>query len=422
MPSTRKTTLETARCRLADRWELSRIKTIVGDQSVDLLSYEQGILFLNNLNWHPRPIFQSYSAYTPLLLEHNAQFFRGHRAPAFVIIKPQAIDGRLPSAEDGEALEEILWHYEPVTCEKGFVLLRRRPAPERRPSRLFGPCTITLGNDVEITHSPGECQTLYLTTRLTWLGHLMNSVYQIPKPTIELQFAGGAKRQFSGVPAMMENGFLINPLLTDAVSLLGFFTTEDGERVTSFRINSLSRWYFHENAELTVRTYPKPTSARMQVADVRRIAYPMMKVPPNSIAQTNMVSGVSERVQYAVDRIGETDVLLVPSGSEMRYELTGPVQFEGRFGVLGGVSEARFVITWTSAHGESEELLDRHFTFGKDATDQTPQYFSVRVSDTTKGEVVCTVHYNEHVTGTGMGYWTDMNATTISGAGYGGRL
>lgn len=39
----------------------------------DLIAYRQEIVFANALPWRPRPVFQSYAAYTPDLLRDNAE-------------------------------------------------------------------------------------------------------------------------------------------------------------------------------------------------------------------------------------------------------------------------------------------------------------------------------------------------------------
>src|SRR5262249_55861946 len=77
--------LHQERARLAGAYALPRIKACVRDAPVDLISYEQGLVFLNQFHWRPRPVFQSYTAYTPYLLSANARFFQGPKAPAYLI-------------------------------------------------------------------------------------------------------------------------------------------------------------------------------------------------------------------------------------------------------------------------------------------------------------------------------------------------
>jgi len=45
--------------KLAETYSLPQIKARIGDASVDFISYEQGLVLLNRMNWRPRPVFQS---------------------------------------------------------------------------------------------------------------------------------------------------------------------------------------------------------------------------------------------------------------------------------------------------------------------------------------------------------------------------
>ena len=60
--------------RVEDR--LPKIAQKVGDGLIDVFNYRQGAALLNNLNYHPRPVIQSYSAYTRDLLRANLDFYR----------------------------------------------------------------------------------------------------------------------------------------------------------------------------------------------------------------------------------------------------------------------------------------------------------------------------------------------------------
>src|SRR5262249_34455668 len=107
---------------LARAYSLPRIKACVGAATVDMISYEQGLVFINQMNWRPRPVFQSYYACTPWLIAANAQFFQGPRAPEYLIFKFQTIDRRMPTLEDSGALVQVFHHYQPVLVEKGCLL------------------------------------------------------------------------------------------------------------------------------------------------------------------------------------------------------------------------------------------------------------------------------------------------------------
>ena len=49
----------------------NEIKNKVANKSVDIIPWELSLVKANNLNWNPRPIIQSYSAYTEFLDSKN---------------------------------------------------------------------------------------------------------------------------------------------------------------------------------------------------------------------------------------------------------------------------------------------------------------------------------------------------------------
>src|SRR5262249_42267936 len=108
---------------------LPRIAAALGDGRVDLLTLRERALLLNGFRWQPRPVFQGYCTYTPRLARLNADFCRSAAAPENVILDGEAIDGRLPTLDDGPALLEVLHAYRPVFHEHHYLLLRRRPGP-----------------------------------------------------------------------------------------------------------------------------------------------------------------------------------------------------------------------------------------------------------------------------------------------------
>ena len=54
------------RVDLARKYSLPRMKALVGDASIDVFGAEQAFVFLNDMNWHPRPLFQGF-CWVPLV-------------------------------------------------------------------------------------------------------------------------------------------------------------------------------------------------------------------------------------------------------------------------------------------------------------------------------------------------------------------
>ncbi|WP_058387213.1 hypothetical protein, partial [Legionella shakespearei] len=94
--------------------------------TTDIYSYEQSYLIAAHLNWAPRPIFQSYSVFTAGMAEKNKNYLLHKNKPDHIIFKLQAIDGRIPSLDDGISWPELLNYYQPVQLAGDFLVLDKK--------------------------------------------------------------------------------------------------------------------------------------------------------------------------------------------------------------------------------------------------------------------------------------------------------
>src|SRR5262249_42292810 len=101
--------------------------------SVDVFGSLQAHALLNDLNYRPRPIFQSYAAYSARLAGLNEDFYLSQQAPDYVLFDLAGFEHKFPPLNDGPALRALLSNYAPVAAEDVFLLLKRRSAS---PSKL----------------------------------------------------------------------------------------------------------------------------------------------------------------------------------------------------------------------------------------------------------------------------------------------
>jgi hypothetical protein len=93
--------------------------------TTDIYEYDQSVLLASDNTWNPRPVIQSYSAYTPALASLDEQHLRGRDAPDWVLFELQTIDGRLPSLDDGPSWPALLDNYTFISYDGQFVLMRK---------------------------------------------------------------------------------------------------------------------------------------------------------------------------------------------------------------------------------------------------------------------------------------------------------
>lgn len=212
--------------------------------STDIYSYGQSILLADGMDWVPRPVLQSYSAYTPSLAALDTAFLAGPKAAQNILFSVQPIDGRLAALEDGPSWPELLSRYDIVDLRGDMAILRRRQtkAPEPIGQMPLAGVRFRMGDMMAL---PAGSQPIWakIDVAPTTLGKLVSAAFRPPALSITYRFSDGHQQVFRYVSGMGAAGFLISPVVsstTDFVSL-ALPRADDylaGKRAQSFTISS----------------------------------------------------------------------------------------------------------------------------------------------------------------------------------------
>lgn len=208
--------------------------------TTDIYSYNQSYLISSENIWNPRPTFQSYAAYTPLLVEENMNHISRLNAPENLILKIEPIDGRLPSLEDGASWPIIFSNYEPTSLKDDFLFLKKNGAKRN----IFD---LSTGNEshyfADIVALPQFDNSIFAKINVSQsvLGKIVSILYKPTQLNITLNLDNGATKSYRLVSSMAKTGMLISPLVENTAEF-GFMY--DGKlylkdkKVKSFVIDS----------------------------------------------------------------------------------------------------------------------------------------------------------------------------------------
>ncbi len=202
--------------------------------TVDVYSYDQAAVFAHGLRWHPRPVFQSYSAYTAPLADLNRRHLLRRDAPDHLLVRVQAIDGRLAALEDGASWLTMLERYS-LRAEGAFVVLDR----EREP----GPATLRAlpaweGRGWREVPREGALRLAAITVADT--RSLASALKGPPMRDIEVRTADGRviKRRF--IRDVARARFVLSPLVENSGDFAALFAScaalPPGRDVTAIRL------------------------------------------------------------------------------------------------------------------------------------------------------------------------------------------
>jgi hypothetical protein len=181
----------------------------------DLYTSSVADLFANGAHWHPRPIVQSTSAYTPELLALNLLHLQND-PPQHIYFRPSPEDQRYPAFEDGESWPQLLRAFEVVAIAGDYAVLGRRAAPvDVGIARPILSTMMTVGSRTPL---PSGSAPLWATiqVRPTLLGRLVSLLYKLPPLSMRLTYPDRSDATYRFVPGIASAGFLLSPTVARA--------------------------------------------------------------------------------------------------------------------------------------------------------------------------------------------------------------
>jgi hypothetical protein len=210
---------------------------------VDVYSYEQSALLSRDYAWDPRPVVQSYSAYTPWLIRTNEQHLRSSGAPEHIVFRLETIDDRLPALDDGLSWPAMLDNYRVAEVANGWVHLTRKPGPLRTESH-FIPLEMTsaeLGQEVTLPSGDGPI-FVQIDLSSSFYGRLLEFPYKMPMLKLTLSCGNNRRLVYRTFANMMKTGFFLSPLITDNEDFVRLFSASgplrEDDKVRSMRLSS----------------------------------------------------------------------------------------------------------------------------------------------------------------------------------------
>ncbi|MDR3456424.1 MAG: hypothetical protein P4N60_03175 [Verrucomicrobiae bacterium] len=209
---------------------------------VDLYSYGQAVLFAHGLSYQPRPVVQSYFAYTPALAQMNAAWLRSGRAASNVLFSVQPLDGRFPSLDDGLSWPELLTRYaiNPATSQgRAYLLLQRKAMPRGYQLVPLTNMEAVFGGSVKVPPVSNAPVWVELEFKKTPAGKIISAAYKPPILVMTALFRNGPPGYYRIVPGMAAAGFLLSPVVKDTKSFAALFGSDWPARLAHWDMQSM---------------------------------------------------------------------------------------------------------------------------------------------------------------------------------------
>ncbi|MDZ4873898.1 MAG: hypothetical protein CLLPBCKN_003294 [Chroococcidiopsis cubana SAG 39.79] len=179
--------------------------SIVENKKVDIVPWEISLVAANNLNWKPRPIFQSYSAYTTTL--DNLNFKSLSAEPRdYIFYDFSAIDGRHPFFDEPRTFAYIFCNYKlnsylPKSSQQNkfsyptnLLLLEKLFSSGCSPSvSTSKTSTVRWNNSQHIEASDRSIILAKVKFTYSLFGKIYKSLFRSPPVTMQVTYADGSK-------------------------------------------------------------------------------------------------------------------------------------------------------------------------------------------------------------------------------------
>ena len=215
----------------AQTYDLPEIRRLVGRATVDVVGEGQAVATLNGFNYHPPPVFQSYSAGTPYLARLNAEFYKSDRAPEFILWQPATVDDRLPNLDESISGLVIAQRYRRVASERGYALLQRQ-SDFKEPPGTASDGAVAIGR----TFNAAAGDFVEVEMRENKLGRLARVLWMTPPVFVESRHANGLTATNRFIPSMGVSGFVVPPGVTALAVSKTSFTERLFDPVIHYRI------------------------------------------------------------------------------------------------------------------------------------------------------------------------------------------
>jgi hypothetical protein len=224
----------------------------IGNKTVDVFPWNILLLLQNNLNYHPRPVLQSYSAYTQYLENMNFEHYNSKNAPEFVIYEVAGIDNRYAFFDESKVNVALI---------KNYLLIETFDFDGRKVQLLqkkqdFKPIKLEkIKEYAMLLNSPlvPQKDVFYEIGIYNSLSGKITSLFShAPEIRLEMKTSDGYIKEYRTSKMLLETGIFCNQYISESKSLNSLFDSKiDGLKIKYYIIKPVDESFFNDKIRIT---------------------------------------------------------------------------------------------------------------------------------------------------------------------------
>jgi hypothetical protein len=229
-----------------------KIKKLLNGKKVDVFPWNSHLLFENRLQYRPRPVSQTYVAYTPYLASLNIKHYESEKAPEYILYEYDALDNRYPLFEEPLLNKIIFSNY---TCRDTFsysgrltLLLEKQNNRRLRCEKVK---EYVIGMEEKIVPVKNTLYKINVKNSLT--GKVVTLLDHAPELFLEIRTADNKLHEYRTGKKLLESGIYSGEFLS---STLDVFYQLNGQnellqKITGYSLRAEKKSMFENNIIVT---------------------------------------------------------------------------------------------------------------------------------------------------------------------------
>jgi hypothetical protein len=258
-----KTAYENRLAEIRDKYPLPEL-----NGGVDAYPCDQVVIFAHGWRYAPRPVIQSYSAYTSELAEMNATHLRGERAADNLLFAVDPLEGRFPSLDDGCSWPELLTRYDIKDTNGTLMLLKRSATPREYHLTPLKDLPVHFGEPLMLPDATNGPIWAEMEINKTVWGSVVSTFYKPPLLGVLVSLQDGRFLCYSLIPRMVRSGFLLSPLIQNNPAFLSLASAGGWSSLTGLEVTSVM--VFADTPSVSTPCYQSPMRLRLYHLDYPR--------------------------------------------------------------------------------------------------------------------------------------------------------
>lgn len=221
----------------------------IENKTIDAIPWNLIILFENNLNYHPRPIIQSYSVYTKKLQDLNFEHYNSKNSPEFVLFDLESIDKRYPMFDEPKTFLSLIYNYKAI--ETVFYHSKKQILFQKKND--FKPLSFELVEEYAITNGkvvPEKGYYYEAEIYPNFKGKIVSFLSHEPRINLQILPSKNNMASFKTSSDLLKGGFFYHPYIRTIDDFWNFVHGIENDKINLLTIQPKDQKYYKEKIRI----------------------------------------------------------------------------------------------------------------------------------------------------------------------------